>query len=60
MEENRETVESRLSSIEGMIQRLTVAWDPTHEATTPPDNGEVDQEAVEKAEEQLQQPGGGH
>jgi hypothetical protein len=39
---------------------ITSPPDPTHEATTPPGNGEVDQEAVKKAEEQLEQPGGGH
>ncbi len=39
---------------------ITSPPDPTHEATTPPDNGEVDQEALRKSEEQLEQPGGGH
>jgi hypothetical protein len=39
---------------------ITSPPDPTHEATTPPGNGEVDQEAVKKSEEQLEQPGGGH
>jgi len=34
--------------------------DPTHEATTPPGNPEVDQEAVEKGEEKLDQAAGGH
>jgi hypothetical protein len=34
--------------------------DPTHEATTPPDNGDVDREAVEKGEETIEQAGGGH
>ena len=38
----------------------TTPPDPTHEATTPPDNGELDQEALEKSQEQLEQPGGGH
>ena len=38
---------------------ITSPPDPTHEATTPPGNGEVDQEAVKKSEEQLEQPGGG-
>ena len=33
---------------------------PTHEATTPPGNGDVDQEAVEKGEDKLGQAGGGH
>ncbi len=39
---------------------ITSPEDPTHEATTPPGNGEVDQEALKKSEEQLEQPGGGH
>jgi hypothetical protein len=34
--------------------------DPTHEATTPPGQGDVDEGAVEKAEEGLDQAGGGH
>jgi hypothetical protein len=34
--------------------------DPTHEATTPPGNSEVDQEAVDKGQENLDQAGGGH
>ena len=34
--------------------------EPTHEATTPPGNPEVDEEAVEEAEEGLGQAGGGH
>jgi hypothetical protein len=34
--------------------------DPTHEATTPPGNPDVDQEAVEKGEDNLEQAGGGH
>ncbi len=41
-------------------QGITSPPDPTHEATTPPGNGELDQEALDKAEEQLEQPGGGH
>ena len=32
----------------------------THEATTPPGNGEPDTEAGRKVEEQLEQAGGGH
>jgi hypothetical protein len=39
---------------------ITSPSDPTHEATTPPDNPPVDQEAVEKSEEGLETPGGGH
>ena len=34
--------------------------DPTHEATRPPGNPDVDQEAVEKGEDKLGQAGGGH
>jgi hypothetical protein len=34
--------------------------DPTHGATTPPGNPDVDQEAVEKGEDNLGQAGGGH
>ena len=34
--------------------------DPTHEATTPPGNGETDEEAVEQSEDKLDQAGGGH
>ena len=39
---------------------ITSPPDPTHEATTPPGNGEVDQEALQKSEEALEQPGAGH
>jgi len=38
----------------------TTPQDPTHEATTPPGNGEADEEAVEKGEDKLDQAGGGH
>ena len=38
----------------------TTPGDPTHEATTPPGNGEADEEAVEQAEDKLDQAGGGH
>jgi len=34
--------------------------DPTHEATTPPVNGEADENATEKAKEKLDEAGGGH
>lgn len=34
--------------------------DPTHEATTPPGNADVDQDAVDKAKANLDQAGGGH
>jgi hypothetical protein len=34
--------------------------DPTHEATTPPGNPETDEDAVEQAEDKLDQAGGGH
>ncbi len=39
---------------------ITSPSEPTHEATTPPGNQEVDQEALRKAEEELEKPGGGH
>ena len=34
--------------------------DPTHEATTPPGNADVDQDALDKGRENLDQAGGGH
>jgi hypothetical protein len=39
---------------------ITSPEDPTHEATTPPGNGEADEEAVERGEDKLDQAGGGH
>ena len=39
---------------------ITSPPDPTHEATTPPDNPEPDADAVKKSEEKLDQAGGGH
>ncbi len=39
---------------------ITSPPDPTHEATTPPGNGDLDQDAKDTAEEKLEQPGGGH
>jgi len=39
---------------------ITSPEDPTHEATTPPGNGEADEEAVEQGEEKLDQAGAGH
>ena len=38
----------------------TTPVEPTHEATTPPGNGETDQGAAEEAKDQLDQAGGGH
>ena len=38
----------------------TTPPDETHEATTPPGSGDVDDEAVERAEDELDQAGGGH
>jgi hypothetical protein len=38
----------------------TTPEEPTHEATTPPGNGEPDEGAVEGAEDKLDQAGGGH
>ena len=40
--------------------QTTSPSEPTHEATTPPGNGDVDQEAQEKGQDQLDQAGGGH
>ena len=34
--------------------------DPTHEATTPPGQGERDEGAIKDAEDNLDQAGGGH
>ena len=45
---------------EGPDTGITSPDVPTHEATTPPGNGDLDQEAVERAEEELGKPGGGH
>ena len=39
---------------------ITSPEDPTHEATTPPGNGDADDDAVEEAEDKLDQAGGGH
>jgi hypothetical protein len=39
---------------------ITGPSEPTHEATTPPDNPEPDADKVREAEEGLEQPGGGH
>ena len=36
----------------------TTPEDPTHEATTPPGNGEADEEAVEQGKDKLDQAGG--
>lgn len=38
----------------------TTPDDPTHEATTPPGNGDADEGAVEEAQDKLDQAGGGH
>jgi hypothetical protein len=38
----------------------TTPDEPTHEATTPPGNGEADEAATEEAEDKLDQAGGGH
>jgi hypothetical protein len=48
---------------QGQEQEQRSATSPpedTSEATTPPGSGEVDEEAVEKAREKLDQAGGGH
>ena len=38
----------------------TTPEEPTHEATTPPGNGEPDEAATEEAQDRLDQAGGGH
>lgn len=38
----------------------TTPEEPTHEATTPPGNGEADKGAVEEAKDKLDEAGGGH
>ena len=39
---------------------ITSPDDPTHEATTPPGNGQPDEDATEQAKEKLDEAGGGH
>ena len=39
---------------------ITSPDDPTHEATAPPDNPPVDEQAVEEGQEKLDEAGGGH
>jgi len=38
----------------------TTPPDPTHEATTPPGNPDIDQEALDEGRDKLDQAGGGH
>ncbi len=45
---------------EGNEHGTTSPPDPTHEATTPPGQGDRDEDAIKKAEEKLDQAGGGH
>ena len=45
---------------EGHERDTTSPPDPTHEATTPPGQGDRDEDAIKKAEEKLDQAGGGH
>ena len=40
--------------------QTTSPEEPTHEATTPPGNADRDEDAIDRAEEQLEQAGGGH
>ena len=44
----------------GEERPTTSPSDPTHEATTPPGNSDVDQDALDKGRENLEQAGGGH
>ena len=45
---------------DGPSEGITSPPDDTHEATTPPGNGDHDTEAGRKVQEQLEQAGGGH
>ena len=45
---------------EGPDTGITSPDVPTHEATTPPGNGDVDQEALRRSVEELEKPGAGH
>lgn len=49
-----------MSESEERQDDITSPDEPTHEATTPPGNGEADEEATENSEEKLDQAGGGH
>lgn len=53
-------IESQEDPAAGEGRPTTSPPDPTHEATRPPGNPDVDQEAVDKGEEKLKQAGGGH
>jgi len=44
----------------GEDRPTTTPPDPTHEATTPPGNPDVDQEALDEGRDKLDQAGGGH
>ena len=48
------------SEEEREVEGGTTPEEPTHEATTPPGNGEPDEEATAEAEDRLDQAGGGH
>jgi len=45
---------------EGPDTGITSPDAPTHEATTPPGNGDVDQDALRRFEAELGKPAGGH
>ena len=45
---------------EGPDTGITSPDQPTHEATTPPGNGDTDEAQLERSEEELEKPGGGH
>ncbi|HVL95809.1 MAG TPA: hypothetical protein VM266_08100 [Solirubrobacteraceae bacterium] len=45
---------------EGPRTGITSPSQPTHEATSPPGNPEVDEEALREAQEELGKAGGGH
>jgi hypothetical protein len=52
--------DERTPDQEGSDKGLTSPEQPTHEATTPPGNPEVDEEALRRSEEGLERPGAGH
>jgi hypothetical protein len=45
---------------DGPSEGVTSPDPPTHEATTPPGNGERDEAAIKKSEDELGKAGGGH
>jgi len=52
--------EERQDPADDREQSSTSPPDPTHEATTPPGQGDSDEGAAKEAEDRLDQAGGGH